>query len=160
MSKSAMPYTTAGFLSAVQIDFLLAQPILARLATVNRDQPHVVPMWFLWEDEALYMVTDVNFHKAHNLRRNPKCAVTIDDSLGGLRLWGIMMDGEAELITLPLEYAIDMKRQIFTKYLGVEGIMAPTPTRQLTEASPVIIKLTPRRIVTWDDTHSAIAPIG
>ncbi len=161
MTAPALPHTQAGFLSPAAIDFLLARPLLARLATVGPDgQPHVAPVWFWWDGHSLFMETDRAFRKARNLRANARCAVTIDETLGGLRFWGIVMSGEAELIEAPPEWVLATVRQIYAKYLGPEGLQAPTPQRMLNEGQHVIVKLTPRRVITWDDTHTGLAPIG
>jgi PPOX class probable F420-dependent enzyme len=158
--KAALPHTQARRLTGEQIDLLLAQARIARLATVNGDRPHVAPVWFLWDGKSLYIETDASFQKARNLRKNPRCSVAIDDTLGGLRFWGILLEGEAELIERPLEEVLRWVTAIYTKYLGQEGIQATTPQKMIYEGNHVIIRLTPKKIITWNDTHSAIAPIG
>lgn len=160
MEESALPHTQAGYIDKAKMDFLLSQPLIAHLATVGGDQPHVAPVWFLWDGESLWIETDQSFRKARNLRRNPKCAVSIDATLGGLRFWGILMLGTAELISEPHERVLELAGRVYTKYLGVEGVLAPTPQAMLIQGDHVIIRLKPDKVITWDDTHSAIAPIG
>lgn len=160
MSDSALPYTQASFLSKAQIDYLLSQPLIARMATVNGDRPHIAPVWFLWDGNSLFIETDISFQKAKNLRRNPNCAVVIDDTLGGLRFWGIILHGRVELITEPQDDVLELVRAIYTKYLGKEGVLAPTPQEMILKGRHVLIKLTPEKIISWDDTHTAVAPIG
>ncbi len=143
-----------------EIDRILAQPIIARVATTGSDmQPHVVPVWFWWDGENLFFETGINFQKARNLRENPKCAVIVDDTQGGLRFWGIFMQGDVELITEPEDWVRDLVRRIYLRYLGQEGIQAPTPQTMI-NSKHVIIKFTPRRIITWNETRHSIAPIG
>jgi nitroimidazol reductase NimA-like FMN-containing flavoprotein (pyridoxamine 5'-phosphate oxidase superfamily) len=142
-----------------EIDGILARPLLARIATTGNDMdPHVVPVWFWWDGECIYIETGIDFRKARNLRENPKCAVLIDDTQGGLCFWGIFMRGEVELITEPVEWIMEVVRRIYLKYLGAEGILAPTPQKMI-NSQHVIIKFTPKKIVTWDDTRSEVAPI-
>jgi hypothetical protein len=64
-----------------------------------------------------------------------------------------------ELIEEPVEWAREFVRRVYIRYLGVEGVEAPTPQRMLNEGQHVIVKLTPVKILTWDDTHST-APVG
>jgi PPOX class probable F420-dependent enzyme len=143
-----------------ELDHVLAQPLLARIATAGADgQPHVVPVWFQWDGEHMYIETGLGFRKARNLEENPQCAISVDDTQGGLRFWGIFMQGEAELITEPENWVRDMVRHIYGKYLGEEGIQAPTPQLMINN-DHVIIKFRPRKITVWNDTRHAIAPIG
>jgi nitroimidazol reductase NimA-like FMN-containing flavoprotein (pyridoxamine 5'-phosphate oxidase superfamily) len=160
MIDNALPHTQASVLNKVQIDYLLSQPLIARMATVNVDRPHIAPVWFLWDDGHLYIETDKNFQKAINLQRNPYCSVVVDDTLGGLRFWGVILQGKVELITEPEDVVLDYVKAIYTKYLGREGILAPTPQEMIFKGQHVIIKLTPEKMISWDDTHTAIAPIG
>ena len=149
---------TSRAMTKAENDAYLARPILARIATIRSDRPHVVPMWFHWDGESIWMETGLNFQKHKNLLKNRTCAVTIDTTEGGLRFQGVILEGEAELITEPLEFVQQTVIAIYTKYLGHEGIQAPTPRRMI-ESPHVIIKLTPRRIRSWDDTRAAIAPL-
>jgi PPOX class probable F420-dependent enzyme len=160
MAKSAMPHTKAQFLSPDQINNLLSRPLIARLATINKTRPHVAAVWFVWDGVSLYMETSAGFQKAKNLLRNPQCSVIIDDTLGGLRFWGIVLEGKAELISEPEAEVLEIVQRIYRKYLGEEGMLAPTPQGMIHSGQHVIIKLTPSHIITWDDTHSAITPIG
>jgi len=157
--EQAMLHTGAVIIKKEEIDQILEQPLLARIATTGKDmQPHVVPVWFWWDGECMYMETGLDFRKARNLRDNPKCAVIVDDTQGGLRFWGIFMQGEAELISEPVDWIQEMVRRIYRKYLGTEGIQAPTPQKMI-HSEHVIIKFRPQKIISWDDTKHAIAPI-
>jgi PPOX class probable F420-dependent enzyme len=146
-------------MSSMEVEYLLSKPLIARMATAGMDaRPHVVPVWFLWDGEALYSETNVAYRKARNLRENPSCAVIIDETQGGLRFWGILMQGEAELITEPKAWVLATTRSIYTKYLGPDGIAAPMPQAMLADEH-VIIKLAPKKIVTWNDTGQELIPL-
>jgi nitroimidazol reductase NimA-like FMN-containing flavoprotein (pyridoxamine 5'-phosphate oxidase superfamily) len=140
------------------LDAFLCQPVLARIATIRGDWPHVVPMWFDWDGESLWMETGIGFQKHRNLLANPHCAVTIDVTEGGLRFKGVIFEGVAELITTPEEFVHEVVTRIYRKYLGDEGITAPTPRAMIADPH-AIIRLQPLRIRTWDDTRTAIAPL-
>ncbi len=153
-------HTDSVIISKEEINQILAQPLIARIATVGKDmQPHVLPVWFHWDGESMFIETGFNFRKANNLRENPKCAVVVDNTQGGLRFWGIFMRGGVELISEPVDWVRDMVRKIYLNYLGEEGIAAPTPQRMI-NGKHVIIKFTPEKIVTWNDTRHTIPPIG
>jgi hypothetical protein len=153
-------HTNAVIMSRDEIEQVFAQPLIARIATIGEDAyPHVVPVWFWWDGQAMYIETGIDFQKARNLRANPKCAVIIDATQGGLRFWGIFMRGEVILITEPVELVMDIVNKIYLKYLGKEGIQAPTPQKMI-NSEHVIIKFLPEKIITWNHTHGGITPIG
>lgn len=159
-TEEILKNTGAVAMDLEEINQVLERPILARIATAGASgQPHVVPVWFMWDGEYMYIETGVGFRKARNLEENPQCAITVDDTQGGLRFWGIFMQGEVELLTEPVEWVQDTVRRIYRKYLGEEGIQAPTPQKMIS-SDHVIIKFKPRKIMSWNDTRNAIAPIG
>jgi hypothetical protein len=115
-------------------------------------------MWFDWDGEDLWMETGLGFQKHKNLIANPRCAVTIDVTEGGLRFKGVILEGDVELITEPQEFARETALRIYRKYLGEEGITAPTP-REMIDSPHAIIRLRPTRIETWDQTRTGLAPL-
>ena len=153
-------HTSAVGMTKEEIDRALSRAVLGRIATAGADmQPHVVPIWFWWDGESMYIETGPGFRKARNLAENPRCAVIVDETQGGLRFWGIFMTGKVELITEPADWVRDIVRRIYLRYLGTEGILASTPQKMI-NSEHVIIKFTPSRFITWDDTRTAIAPVG
>ena len=141
-------------MSKAAIDAFLAEPVLARIATVDGERPHVVPMWFDWDGDSIWMETGLGFRKHKNLLANPHCAVAIDVTAGGLRFKGVILEGKAELLTEPPGFIRQVVVRIYTKYLGPEGINEPIP-REMIDAEHVLIKLTPTRIISWD----GLAPV-
>jgi len=149
-----------GDLSYEKMNAFLARPLIARLATVKPNhRPHVVPVWFEWDGRYLWITIDRRSQKFRNLSARPYCAVTIDETLGGLRFIGVIFEGRVELIQEPAEWARQVVVRVYTRYLGEEGIEARTPQRMITQGQHVIVKLIPEKILTWDDTHLP-APVG
>jgi nitroimidazol reductase NimA-like FMN-containing flavoprotein (pyridoxamine 5'-phosphate oxidase superfamily) len=147
-----------GAMDRAAMHAFLNEPVLARIATVRGDWPHVVPMWFEWDGTSLWMETGLGFQKHRNLLANPHCAVTIDITEGGLRFKGVILEGNVELITEPEGFVRETATRIYRKYLGEEGITAPTPLQMI--ANPhAIICLRPKRIRTWYDTRTGLAPL-
>ena len=106
--------------TARELDYLLGERHLARLATVGADgTPHVVPVgWaFNWELGTI----DIGGHnmapskKFRDVARSGRAAIVIDDVLPPWRPRGVEVRGEAEAIQGP----------------------------------PALIRLHPRRIVSW-----------
>lgn len=59
----------------VDVDRFLAQPLVARVATAG---PVVVPVWFLWEDGALWWLTGSWSRMRDRLAQDPAVAVVVD----------------------------------------------------------------------------------
>ena len=64
------------------------------VATVWPDgRPHVMPVWGIWHDEAVWFSTSVQSRKARNLRADPRCVVTTDNSVEP-----VVVEGVAEVV--------------------------------------------------------------
>jgi pyridoxamine 5'-phosphate oxidase-like protein len=56
-------------------------------------RPHVMPVWGVWLDEALWFSSSRASRKARNLASRPHCAITTDNAFEP-----VVIEGEAELI--------------------------------------------------------------
>jgi PPOX class probable F420-dependent enzyme len=69
------------------------------VATTRPDgRPHVMPVWGVWWDDALWFSSSVRSSKARNLAADPRCAITTDNPLEPVVLEGTAVavrDGEA-----------------------------------------------------------------
>lgn len=62
------------------LEFLMAQPRTAKIATVRPDgRPHVAPIWFALDGDQLLFTTGHNTAKARNLRHFPSVSLCVDD---------------------------------------------------------------------------------
>ena len=67
------------------------------LATAWPDgRPHVMPIWGMWNDDALWFSTSNGSRKARNLMSDPRCVVTTEDAETP-----VVMEGMATLVTDP-----------------------------------------------------------
>ena len=134
---------------------LLASPVLARLGTASaaRLQPHVVPVWFYWDGACLWISGFGSTRKFKELRRNPRCAVLVDG--GGPPpddqppAWGVLFEGQGELITSPAELVVEMSTRIYIRYLGEKGVLAPEPQSWIHDDENTLIRLAPELIYNW-----------
>jgi len=51
-------------------------------------QPHVMPVWAVWMEGALYFSTGAKSRKARNLRANPSCVVCAEHARGQIVIEG------------------------------------------------------------------------
>jgi PPOX class probable F420-dependent enzyme len=64
--------------------WFLANMPNAIVATVRRDGlPQVTPNWYLWTGEEFWISTSAATAKTHNLRRDPRIVLVIDDPASG-----------------------------------------------------------------------------
>lgn len=94
---------------------LLDLPLMANLATSSPDGPRNLPVWFLWEEDALWMPGDVRSGAVRRLGKDPRCAVEIVDfgcAEGRLAHLGLRGSGMVQ------EMDPDRFRRLLAKYLG------------------------------------------
>ena len=133
------------------IEAVLAEPVLARLATTNPKtmQPHVVPVWFAWDGENVWISSFVSTRKIRELKINPQGAVLIESKQEGSKLQAVLLEGSVELITQPRQLVREIASQIYIRYLGLEGVKEAEPQSWLNDPENLLIKLTPARIISW-----------
>jgi F420H(2)-dependent biliverdin reductase len=52
------------------------------IASVRPDgRPHLVPVWFVWQSQKIYICIDASSVKAGNIRHNPLVAMALEDGL-------------------------------------------------------------------------------
>jgi general stress protein 26 len=133
------------------IESVLAEPVLARLATTNPKtlQPHVVPVWFEWDGENVWISSFVSTRKIRELRINPRGAVLIESKQEGGKLQAVLLEGTVELVTQPRQLVSEIAHRIYVRYLGLEGVKSAEPQSWLKDPENLLIKLTPTRFISW-----------
>ena len=134
-----------------RIEKFLSEPLLARMATVSADdlQPHVVPVWFLWDGKSVWISSYSSTRKIRELQHNPKCSIVVDTTGNATGLSAVLFEGRAELVTEPREFVREMVTRVYTKYLGPEGVLAAEPQEWIHSPENLLIRLTPEKTVTW-----------
>lgn len=137
--------------SREQINRFLATPkLIGRLATVSaQGTPHVVPVWYLWEDDFIWIHTFESTRKVRQLRQNPHCALVVDvaDPVEGLT--AVLIEGQAELVTEPHAEVRARAERVYQRYLTAGELAAPDPQSWLDSAEGLVLKILPRKIIAW-----------
>ena len=136
----------------VQAEAILTKPVLARLATANPKncQPHVVPLWFLWDGTSIWISGFRSTRKFRELMANPRCAVLVEpEDPKNSPLQGVLLEGIAEVITKRRDLVEKMSTQIYLRYLGEEGLQAADPQSWIHDPENLVVCLTPQRVYTW-----------
>ena len=133
-----------------QMQALLQEAVLARLATARDGQPHVVPVWFYWDGESVWISAFRSTRKVKDLLHNPLCSILIEPKEvlpGGLQ--AVLFEGRAELISMPDPRVEAMSYCIYLRYLGEQGIQAAEPQSWIHDPENTLVRLTPTKTYTW-----------
>ena len=125
----------------------------AHAATLSPDgRPHVVPLWFVWLEDAIFLTCRRGSRVWRNLSRDPRIAVEIDRGQAWTEQAGVVVEGEAE----PLEPGDPAARRAlsawFEKYrseLGGYGFAAYTEQVE----HPILLRVRPDRVAAWDHAY-------
>jgi len=119
----------------------------AALATLDKDGfPHLVAMTVGVRDGVYYMTSYAKAQKVLNIRRNPNVALMVEAGAAYGELKGVMVRGQCEIVE-----GGDAVRDAWAVISGIDN----APRRKETNdsaAKRVVLKVTPRKTVTWDHT--------
>ena len=74
------PMDTTDLAAARVRRFLETEPVIW-LSTIRTDgAPHLVPTWFVWDDEAIVIVSKPGAVKVRNLRADPRAMLALGDA--------------------------------------------------------------------------------
>jgi general stress protein 26 len=133
------------------VNEFLEQPLIARIGTVGiNNQPHVIPVWFGWDGESLWISSYSNTRKMHDLLTNPKISVSIDVADKGGETKAVILEGSATLISEPRDFIKKQFYWIYELYLGKEGVMQKCPQEWINDPHNLLICLVPEKIFTWN----------
>jgi PPOX class probable F420-dependent enzyme len=130
-------------------EFLAEQKTLSVATVGPNGRPHLVPLWYVPEDDSLIGWTYAKSQKAKNLERDPRATVQIEDGVEYQDLRGVMFECDVEVERDPARVA-EYGQAIFTRYSG--GELAPEVKEMVdTQAvKRVGLRFRPTRTVTWD----------
>jgi hypothetical protein len=138
------------------IDAVLTLPLMAHLATASPNGPRDSPVWFLWEEDAVWLIGTSKDSFIKRLRAEPRCAIGMVDfevDRGVLRHVGIR--GRAEI------RAMDHLRlnRLLQKYLGEDqAAWNPWFIERVADPLDVMVRLTPDTIVGKDVSFFKTGP--
>ncbi|MCP5151818.1 MAG: pyridoxamine 5'-phosphate oxidase family protein [Ectothiorhodospiraceae bacterium] len=118
---------------------------IAVLATVQPDGgPLAMPMWFVFDEESIGMVSVDRLRKVHNIRRDPRVCVTVD---GGARdaTWCVIVQGRAEFVTSAGERHLLAERFLVRYGATLESRWGG----RTVPADRTFFRIVPERITAW-----------
>jgi PPOX class probable F420-dependent enzyme len=121
----------------------------ATLATLNEDGSiHLTPVWYLFEDECLFVETAASDRKGRNILARPAASLLVDSRRKpGSERW-VSASGTAAIIGGERSKEINAKIQ--QRYLPKAGLEDPRVGPVFAAAGEVTIGLTPHSWRSWE----------
>jgi Pyridoxamine 5'-phosphate oxidase len=85
-------------MSPEEINAFLAEEQTCRVATSGSDGPHLTPLWYVWDDRALWLWSIVKSQRWTDLSLRPQVAVLIDAGHDYTELRGVELRGSVEMV--------------------------------------------------------------
>ena len=92
---------------------LEGERLMAHLGTCVDGRPHVAPVWYVYDDGVIEIVTTGK--KLENVRKNPKVALSVQKDEGGDPQWTVTVLGTAAVVEDDAENR-DARLRINDKY--------------------------------------------
>ena len=144
-------------MSAEELSSFLDEQRTCRFATTGPDGPHVAPVWFVWDGQALWVYSLTRSQRWANVARDPRVAVVVDDGHHYHELRGAEIEGEAAVVgPVPRTDGEDLpelaepERRMAAKYFD-----APEMTH---DGRHAWLRVTPLKLVSWDFRKLATLP--
>ncbi len=124
--------------------FMLGTARTAKLATVRADgRPHVAPVWFDLDGDAIIFNTGETTIKGTNIRRDPRVSFSIDDEKPPFAY--VLYDGIAEILTPMPEELVYWATRIARRYMGDE--LAESYGKRNGVPGELLVRVKPTRIM-------------
>jgi len=121
----------------------LEKPRIGRLATIRRDgAPHVAPVWFMVEGDALLVLTDRGSQKHRNIERDARVEFCIDGEQPPYHT--VIVRGRA---TVEEPRGAAWRLALAVHYLGAEGGQRYVDTTPA--GDEVLLRIQPERVSGW-----------
>ena len=77
-------------------ELLTGERVVAHLATCVDGRPHVAPLWYLYEDDQVELLT--TGRKLANLRQNHRVSLSVARDEDGIPSWMVTLQGSARVV--------------------------------------------------------------
>lgn len=129
---------------------ILVQPLMAFLATTCNEGPRDSPVWFIWEQEKVWVYGFQTDSFMKRLKADPRCALSVVEfnPLAGI-LKHVGIRGKAQ--HQPRDY--DRLLRMVAKYLGDDqSVWNPWFVENIINGVDAMVAITPSTIVNKDDS--------
>jgi PPOX class probable F420-dependent enzyme len=123
---------------------------VVNLATLDPDgAPHVVPLWFVWPDDALYVSVRRESRTWRNATRDPRVSVAIDLGRSWVEIAGLVVEGLARPV--PAEDP-SMRASMSAWHEKYRSLLSGEGFGRFTAEIPHLgfLRVEPSRVSGWD----------
>jgi len=125
--------------------FLKTQKVL-RLATIDqKGDPHIVPVWYMYDKKKFYIGTNTRTRKVKNIKKNNRVSLCVDVGIQSPKIYGVMGKGVAKLILDKNKVSKFAKRILLRYFRSLENKSA----KELFDDTDCIIEITPKKFSVW-----------
>ncbi|MDA8720437.1 pyridoxamine 5'-phosphate oxidase family protein [Nitrosopumilus sp.] len=127
-------------------EFLKIQKIL-RLSTIDKSNfPHITPVWYMFNDEKIYIGTNTKNQKIKNIEKNNHVSFCVDVGVNSPDIYGVMGQGIANII-LEIPKVRTIAEKILLKYFKT---LENKSAKELLEDTNCIIEIIPQKYSKWN----------
>ncbi|MGZ6300335.1 MAG: pyridoxamine 5'-phosphate oxidase family protein [Candidatus Limnocylindria bacterium] len=136
-------------MTPAEVDAFLEGERTCRVASLGAGgQPHVTPLWFVWDGTDLWLNSTHRSQRWLDLQRDPRVSVVVDAGEEFTELRGVELSGRVRVASevprtdTPRADLTDAERRYAEKYAGTATF--------LPDGRHAWLRLTPTRLVSWD----------
>lgn len=110
----------------------------AKLATVRKDgRPHVAPVWFIVDGDALVFMTLETSLKGRTLQRDPRAMISVDEEVFPFSF--VLVEGEAKVERPTTEILLPWSLRIAARYVPKD--LAEATAQRNAVAGELLVRL-------------------
>ncbi len=129
-------------------DFLVNSKLNLQLATIDsKGEPTIHPVWYLFENEKLYVATPKKSKKAQNALKKNLVYYSIDDE--AMPYKGVKGKGTVKMLE-DIDSNLKIAEKIILKYMGsLDNDIGKFIIAQTKEGNEAILEITPKYYSAW-----------
>ena len=142
-----------------ELTSFLGEQRTCRFATTGPDGPHVAPVWFVWDGQALWVYSLTRSQRWANLSRDPRVAAVADTGHHYHELRGVEIEGEAAVVgPVPRTGADDPEAPELAEPEALLAAKYFAPGGMSHDGRHAWLRITPAKIASWDFRKLATLP--
>lgn len=143
-------------MSPDEVDTFLRSERTCRVATVSSSgQPHVSPLWFVWDGASLWLNSVVRSQRWADIEHEPRISVVVDAGTAFQELRGVELSGAVDQVgDIPRgdgpDTVLAVPETLFARKYTATDVFRP-------DGRHAWLRLRPTKIASWDFRKRATA---